>query len=738
MKKLLAIILSITMLLSMGTVVFADGVDGPMQKAKLTVGINAEFPPFEYYEGEELKGFDIDLMNYIGERIGFDIEFVNMSFDKLIPAVVNGEVNCAISAITVTEERENVVDFTTPYISTGVLGEYESYAVVFPEGSKVVKSITVPEGKQKVYLEVDQAIRELVDNATVEKLLELYEVEKHFVVDDEDYDSEYIELTKDDAAFVMDLLKLGYEKIGYIHLGRVNSEQYSEFIKIEKPEDVKAFYNKFSALPFVDKADNYDGITIQFRNTNNGVMASYYTTYGAFNETFEGLYVSEGELYKIIDELGYEWKVFAPAYVDTSVAETVPAPSDWAKDSIDIANAVGITDKSQPYYYHNNITREKFCELIYNFIISTNKTITAPVTDSFTDTKNEKILMLNGLGIVNGKTATEFAPDDYLTREEAATIIVRMVNKVVPMAATEMWFEYDDIDEISEWASDSIQTISNLGFMNGVGNNRFVPKDTYTTEQAIVTLVRVLESAGASGLLDENTSIGIIGGADGPTSIIVGENTTVTGGADKPTEIVVTDTIKVDDFYVDEAIKLIKESGKLASDKDFISLYTTNDEMTEKILALSTVDFNKPKEKYYLSADREQIIANLEALAKTEGVDFSEMGDVWVEHILKRFNFSTLASLINASYGAENLAALTILTNSRGYIMPKDFKNNFALFVQYEGDYSAIVSFSEFGDGVISANMSFVKNGDKDNVFTRLYEITSAVGEEGIVAAKVK
>ena len=48
------------------------------------------------------------------------------------------------------------------------------------------------------------------------------------------------------------------------------------------------------------------------------------------------------------------------------------------------------------------------------------------------------------------------------------------------------------------------------------------------------------------------------------------------------------------------------------------------------------------------------------------------------------------------------------------------------------------MTFSEFGDGVISANMSFVKNGDKDNVFTRLYEITSAVGEEGIVAAKVK
>ena len=638
MKKFLSIILSITMLLSMGTVAFADGVDGPMQKAKLTVGINAEFPPFEYYEGEELKGFDIDLMNYIGERIGFDIEFVNMSFDKLIPAVVNGEVNCAISAITITKERESVIDYSNPYLIANVTykdGEdwaksKEKYAIVFPSMDKTsIKSSVTPE--EFVYSQINIAIEELRDNHTIEKLVEKYNLNKPF----------------DDEA----------------------DANYSYVIPTTTVDDVDA---------------------------------------------------------EPIDE------------VDWTEATTVPAPSEWASKDIDYALAVGITDYGKDYLYKENITREEFCELIYNLIVLSSDEITAPITDSFTDTKNDKILMLNGLGIINGKSATEFAPNDYLTREEAATIIVRMVNKVFPMAATEMWFEYDDINEVSEWASDSIQTISNLGFMNGVGNNRFAPKDTYTTEQAIVTLVRVLESAGASGLLDENTSIGIIGGADGPTSIIVGENTTVIGGADKPTEIVVTDTIKVDDFYVDEAIKLITESGKLAGDKDFISLYTTNDEMTEKVLALGTVEFNKPKDIYYLSADREQIIANLEALAKTEGVDFSEMGDVWVEHILKKFNFSTLASLINSSYGAENLAALTILTNSRGYIMPKDFKNNFALFVQYEGDYSAIVSFSKFGDGVISANMSFVKNGDKDNVFMRMYEITSTVGEDGVKMAKVE
>ncbi len=619
MKKLLSIILSITMLLSMGTVAFADGIDGPMQKAKLTVGINAEFAPFEYYEGEELKGFDIDLMNYIGERIGFDIEFVNMSFDKLIPAVVNGEVNCAISAITVTEEREKIVDFTTPYLSTG---EYENYAIVFPENYKEKTKVAEAAGQEFIYGLVDKAIKELIDDATVEKLYEKYEIEKHFVVDDEETTS-------------------------------------------------------------VDTA------------------------------------ISETN--------------------DTTSAITVPAPSDWAKESIDIANSVGITYKTQPYYYHNNITREEFCEMIYNLVVLVSPDIEYFIPDSFTDTKNEKVLKLNSLGIINGKTATEFAPNDYLTREEAATIIIRMVNKIVPMAATEMWFEYDDINEISEWASDSIQTISNLGFMNGVGNNKFAPKETYTTEQAIATLVRIYERAEAAGKID-NSSIGIIGGADGPTSIIVGGNTTVIEDEDynKFYAEVTKNTTKVDDFYVDEAIKLITESGKLAADKDFISLYTTNDEMTNKLLALGAVDFNKPTDIFYLSSNREQIKANIEALAEAEGVDIEDMGDFWFEHILKRLNFSTLASLINASYGAENLAALTILTNSRGYIMPKDFKDDFALFIQYEGDYSAIVSFSEFGDGVISANMSFAKNGDKDNVFRRMYEITSAVGEDALTIAKVK
>ena len=616
MKKLLAIILSITMLLSMGTVAFADGINGPMQKAKIKVGISADFPPFEYYnENEELYGFDVDLMNYIGEKIGFDIEFVNMSFDQLFSAVMGGDVDCAISAIAITEERKNVIDYTIPYLSAKVTysdGEnsdtsLEQYAIVFPNNSVEKANVLEAAGQIAIYNLVNDALTELIEDKTVEKLGEKYNLNKAADTDEFDY----------------------------------------EYTVMPVPSD----------LPNVE------------------------------NDTADGSAMSDG----------------------TPLAP----PSDWAVSDVKKAEALNITEKGKNYRYRMSITREEFCELIYNYCANViGKLEPSDSESSFTDTDNAHIKILNEAGIISGKSKTEFAPDDLLTREEAAVIINRMVNKTIPVPVTEMYFNFDDEASISDWASNSIQVMCNMGVMNGVGENKFAPQDTYTTEQAIATIVRVYAAQSA--------------------------NTGIIGETDKPTEIVVTDTIKVGDFYVDEAIKLITESGKLASDKDFISVYTTNDEMTEKVLAIGAVDFNKPKDIYYLSADREQIIANIEALAKAEGVDIKDLGEHWFEHIWRKLNFSTLASMINASYGAENLAALTILTNSRGYIMPKDFKNNFALFVQYEGDYSAIVSFSEFGDGVISANMSFVKNGDKDNVFMRMYEITSTVGEDGVKMAKVE
>ena len=110
----------------------------------------------------------------------------------------------------------------------------------------------------------------------------------------------------------------------------------------------------------------------------------------------------------------------------------------------------------------------------------------------FSDTNNAHIGILNLWGIVKGKSETAFAPNDSLTREEAAAILCRLIRKIYPnAAATERYFEFDDGAQISDWAMSPVQTICNMGIMSGVGDNRFAPKDLYTAEQAIATLVRI-------------------------------------------------------------------------------------------------------------------------------------------------------------------------------------------------------------------------------------------------------
>ena len=182
--------------------------------------------------------------------------------------------------------------------------------------------------------------------------------------------------------------------------------------------------------------------------------------------------------------------------------------SDWAKESIDRAFNFYLLDSEKEYEFKTNISRLEFCDLIFKLVVQTTYFVTwceeniegdgtvFPnfIEKPFVDTNDEKVLFLHHIGIINGKSETVFAPNDNLTREEAATIIIRMIDITTPMAATEVWYEYNDSSDISDWAMSSVQRISNLGFMKGVGENKFAPKDTYTTEQAVVTVVRVFDA----------------------------------------------------------------------------------------------------------------------------------------------------------------------------------------------------------------------------------------------------
>lgn len=85
---------------------------------------SAEYPPFEYLVQGEPTGFDIDLARLVAKELGKTAVFDNMQFSSILPAVSFGQADMAISTITVTPERKNNLDFSTPYY-------FESMAVVF-------------------------------------------------------------------------------------------------------------------------------------------------------------------------------------------------------------------------------------------------------------------------------------------------------------------------------------------------------------------------------------------------------------------------------------------------------------------------------------------------------------------------------------------------------------------------------------------------------------------------------
>jgi polar amino acid transport system substrate-binding protein len=86
----------------------------------VTIGTNAEYPPFEYVDEEgNITGFDVELMEAIAEEAGFEYEFVNTRWDGIFVALASGEFDAVISASTITEEREEMVDFSDPYFNAG-------------------------------------------------------------------------------------------------------------------------------------------------------------------------------------------------------------------------------------------------------------------------------------------------------------------------------------------------------------------------------------------------------------------------------------------------------------------------------------------------------------------------------------------------------------------------------------------------------------------------------------------
>lgn len=113
MKKIISFVLAAALMLCMMFALASCGTE------KIIVQTNAFFAPFEYYEGKEIKGVDVDIMALVGEKLGKEIEFVNTEFSAIIDNVSEGKVcDAGAAGITITEARKEKVDFSTPYYTS--------------------------------------------------------------------------------------------------------------------------------------------------------------------------------------------------------------------------------------------------------------------------------------------------------------------------------------------------------------------------------------------------------------------------------------------------------------------------------------------------------------------------------------------------------------------------------------------------------------------------------------------
>ena len=92
------------------------------QTPTVNVATDPSFVPFEMLDPEtgEMIGFDMDIINEVADRAGFDVNLTTMEFSGIIPAVQTGSQEIAIAGTTITEERAQVVDFSDPYYDSGL------------------------------------------------------------------------------------------------------------------------------------------------------------------------------------------------------------------------------------------------------------------------------------------------------------------------------------------------------------------------------------------------------------------------------------------------------------------------------------------------------------------------------------------------------------------------------------------------------------------------------------------
>ena len=182
------------------------------------------------------------------------------------------------------------------------------------------------------------------------------------------------------------------------------------------------------------------------------------------------------------------------------VSQGLDIASEWASPGIRRAHNVGLIPYRLFAYptftnYTYPTTRSEFATLaVALYEVTTGGGVTGRM--EFNDTSDINVQKMGYLGVVTGVGNGNFAPDETITREQAAVMVSRLADAMgQPLPPWIMGLHpfSADKDAISSWAFASVLEVYQAGIMTGVGNMRFDPQGAYTREQSIITMLRLFD-----------------------------------------------------------------------------------------------------------------------------------------------------------------------------------------------------------------------------------------------------
>ncbi|MBS4026201.1 MAG: S-layer homology domain-containing protein [Clostridia bacterium] len=187
---------------------------------------------------------------------------------------------------------------------------------------------------------------------------------------------------------------------------------------------------------------------------------------------------------------------FSKTYATSTQLILDGTQSTWAVNELREAFSLNLTYPTVMNNFKRDITREEFSTIAVKLYEGLTGKKASYTNNPFVDTRNTEVLKAYSLGIVNGKSKTEFKPLDRITRQEISVMLYRTLNVSISNLNKDIsgTFPFKDQSSISSWAMEAMKFVYKNKIMNGVTSTEIRPLENTSREQAVILVKRTYEN----------------------------------------------------------------------------------------------------------------------------------------------------------------------------------------------------------------------------------------------------